>query len=132
VSESQRKRSMFSTGTLSQIESLVAEGLSAKEIADRIGCKLGTLRVKCSQFRISLRRSVSTKTKDNCARRLVITLAEETAFDLELHAAKKGMSRTNLAAALLEAIARDNLYNAVIDHDAKPTRTTHRSATGGE
>jgi hypothetical protein len=102
-----------------QIESLVSEGKSAKEIADKIGCKLGTLRVKCSQHRISLRRTIDAKgSSGNCPRKLVISIDEETSLDLALRAAKHGMSCAKLAAALLETIAQDNLYNAVIDKDS--------------
>ena len=38
------------------IRVLVDEGLSAQEIADRVGWSVGTLRVRCSQLKISLRR----------------------------------------------------------------------------
>jgi hypothetical protein len=39
-----------------QIRRWLDQGLSAKDIADNIGCTLGTLRVRCSQLGISLRR----------------------------------------------------------------------------
>ena len=39
------------------IRALVDEGLSAKQIARRVGWTVGTLRVRCSQLKISLRRS---------------------------------------------------------------------------
>jgi hypothetical protein len=41
---------------LTRIPGLVGQGWSAAEIADELGCSLGTLRVRCSQFGISLRR----------------------------------------------------------------------------
>jgi hypothetical protein len=119
-----RKRSVFSVETFSLIKNLVAQGLPANEIAERVGCKLGTLRVKCSQHRISLRRSPSPAAalKRSGAARLVIPLAEDVSLDLQRHAEKRGLSKASLAAALLEAIANDNLYNAVIDHDLQPKR----------
>jgi DNA-binding CsgD family transcriptional regulator len=40
-----------------RIPVLVASGLSAAEIADAFGCTEGSLRVRCSQLRISLRRA---------------------------------------------------------------------------
>src|SRR3974377_2225981 len=43
------------------IRVLVDEGLSAQEIADRVGWTIGTLRVRCSQLKISLRRSGKSK-----------------------------------------------------------------------
>jgi len=39
------------------IRVLVDQGLSAQEIADRVSWTIGTLRVRCSQLKISLRRS---------------------------------------------------------------------------
>lgn len=116
---SPRKHSIFSEVIFEQIESLVSEGKSAKEIADKIGCKLGTLRVRCSQHRISLRRTIGmTGSRGNWPRKLVISINEETSLDLALRAAKHGMSRAKLAAALLETIVHDDLYSAVIDNDS--------------
>jgi AraC-like DNA-binding protein len=39
-----------------RIPALLARGLSATEIASELGCTEGSLRVRCSQFKISLRR----------------------------------------------------------------------------
>jgi hypothetical protein len=39
-----------------RIPALIANGLSATEIADEFGCTEGSLRVRCSQLKISLRR----------------------------------------------------------------------------
>jgi DNA-binding CsgD family transcriptional regulator len=39
-----------------RIPALIASGLSATEIADEFGCTEGSLRVRCSQLKISLRR----------------------------------------------------------------------------
>jgi hypothetical protein len=50
------RRKLVTADVISQIESWVNSGLSAVAIAERIGCTLGTLRVRCSQFGISLRR----------------------------------------------------------------------------
>jgi hypothetical protein len=45
------------------IRGLVDEGLSAQEIADRVGWTVGSLRVRCSQLKISLRRSGNSKSR---------------------------------------------------------------------
>jgi len=42
--------------TVSQIEHWLQQGLDAKEIAIKIGCTIGTLRVRCSHLGVSLRR----------------------------------------------------------------------------
>jgi hypothetical protein len=42
---------------LARVKALVNQGMSAAAIADELGCTLGTLRVRCSQLGISLRRA---------------------------------------------------------------------------
>jgi hypothetical protein len=53
------RQKLVTADVISQLESWVNSGLSAAAIAERIGCTLGTLRVRCSQFGISLRRKRS-------------------------------------------------------------------------
>jgi hypothetical protein len=116
--ETSRRRSIFSPDTFWLIEGFVAQGLSAQEIADKVGCKLGTLRVKCSQHGLSLRRwSGMTRKSGRAPRRLVTSIADKVLLDLQRHAEKRGVSRANFAGALLETIVRDGLYNAIIDDD---------------
>ena len=47
---------ILTKAALDRVTSLVDQGRSAAEIADELGCTLGTLRVRCSQHGISLRR----------------------------------------------------------------------------
>ena len=47
---------ILTQAALAHVTSLVDQGRSAAEIASEIGCTLGTLRVRCSQLGISLRR----------------------------------------------------------------------------
>src|SRR5262252_10479231 len=47
---------ILTQAALARVASLVDHGRSAAEIASEIGCTLGTLRVRCSQLGISLRR----------------------------------------------------------------------------
>ena len=116
MSDQRSKRARFSPLVFSQISDFVAQGMSAAEIAERIGCKLGSLRVRCSQMGISLRRS-NTPGQSQLPKRLKISLPESIALNLEEQALKKGLSQADLVLALLNAIARDDLYDAVIDHD---------------
>ena len=113
-------RRIFSPLVFSQIKRFVAQGLNPAEIAARIGCKLGSLRVKCSQRGISLRRW--KKSKSRFPKRLIISLPENIALDLQKQADKKRVSKADLAVALLDAIARGNLYGAVIDRDTGPKK----------
>jgi hypothetical protein len=130
-------RTMFSPLVFSQIRSLVAQGLSAAEIAQRIGCKLGSLRVKCSQRGISLRQASAARSESQFQKRLTISLPENVTLDLQKQADKKGVSEADLVLDLLSAIARDNLYDAVIDSDVrsrkyKTSRGPRQSKTGSD
>ena len=82
------------------------EGLSDEEIANRMGWTVGTLRVRCSQLKISLRRS-----------RRNLSVPKATFDRLHQHAALMGISESELAADLLKTIIQDDLYNAVLDRD---------------
>ena len=87
----------------------ISEGLSDEEIAERMGWTVGTLRVRCSQLKISLRRKVSTERH--------IALPKAIVDQLQQYAATMGISASSLAIELLEAITRDRLYRAVLDRD---------------
>jgi hypothetical protein len=129
---------------VSRIGPWVQQGLSANEIAQRIGCTVGTLRVRCSQLKISLRRgavggrgNVATGPGEQALavreflkarqveeaaalsvsinRRLLVVMSPTTIRQLHHKAAVKGLSDSRLAATLLERIAQDDLYDAVLD-----------------
>ena len=51
----QRRRSVLTNDVMAGIPALVQQGLNAEAIAARLGCNVGTLRVRCSQALISLR-----------------------------------------------------------------------------
>jgi hypothetical protein len=115
---------------LERVAKMVAQGLRAAEIANEIGCTLGTLRVRCSQSRISLRVRFTKVEGDRAdypdsreveagsyhtRRRLSFSLPQEALIQLDEWAALNGISTTSLAAKLLVAIARDSLFAAVLD-----------------
>ena len=143
---------ILTQAALARVVSLVAHGRSAAEIAREMGCTLGTLRVRCSQNRISLRRRAtgsrvekvtamnlvpSAKAKAAARRNSVdrvkqnqtvvsessvevrielkVLLPQLTAEQLRERGAFRGMSGSTLAAKLLVTIARDGLYDAVLD-----------------
>lgn len=88
---------------------LVDAGLSDAEIAGKMGWTVGTLRVRCSQLKISLRR------KSVVGRQVVLP---KQVYDLlSRRATSMGVSTSELAGHLLGTIARDGLYNAVLDGD---------------
>jgi IS30 family transposase len=123
-----QSRTKFTRTTTIQIQRWLDEGLSADQIAARIGCTVGTLRVKCSQFGISLRcrkrnyhrantnatRAVRKRSSEP-RERLILSVRRGTLDRLRTHASSKGVSAPKLAASLLEKIAQDDLYKAVPD-----------------
>src|SRR5215470_17481730 len=51
-----KRSAILTSAVLAQVPAWVQQGRAADEIAARLGCTVGTLRVKCSQNGISLRR----------------------------------------------------------------------------
>ena len=51
----ERRRSILTKDVMAGIPVLVQQGLNAEAIAARLGCNVGTLKVRCSQAGISLR-----------------------------------------------------------------------------
>jgi hypothetical protein len=139
------QRKKITPVAITNIRSWVDQGLRAEEIALRVGCTLGTLRVRCSQLRISLRSTngarvaasqARARVRPNSAvinpepipyrprssaengafeRSLILSISQATILMLRRRAASKGLSETGLAASLLERIAQDDLYDAVLD-----------------
>jgi len=96
------------------IRELIGQGLSNIEIANRIGWTVGTLYVRCSQLKISLRRSSK---KVRLKRWPKIPLPDDLFEQLRQRAKIMRVSAAELAVALLKEIARDGLYDAVLDRD---------------
>jgi len=96
------------------IRELVRQGLSNTEVANRMGWTVGTLYVRCSQLKISLRRSSK---KVRLKRWPKIPLPDDLFEQLRQRAAAMGVSTAELAVDLLTEIARDGLYDAVLDRD---------------
>jgi hypothetical protein len=145
---------ILTQAALAHVASLVDNGRGAAEIASEIGCTLGTLRVRCSQHGISLRRratgrreaavttmdlsalaeanaaarrkSIDRNTIDQCRTfvnessvevraELKVLLPPITTEQLRQRGALRGISDSTLASELLVTIARDGLYDAVLD-----------------
>ena len=93
------------------IRVLVDEGLSSQEIADRVGWTIGTLRVRCSQLKISLRRSGKSKSH------MCLTVPNAIFGQLQHQATLMGISESELATDLLKTIVQDDLCDAVLDRE---------------
>jgi transposase-like protein len=145
---------ILTQAALARVASLVDNGRSAAEIASEIGCTLGTLRVRCSQYGISLRRptgrreaavttidlgalaeanaaaprksvdrintvdqsrTVVSESSVEVRAELKVLLPQITTEQLRQRGALRGISGSTLASKLLVTIARDGLYDAVLD-----------------
>jgi len=96
---------------------LIKAGITSGEIADRIGCARGTLRVVCSKAKISLRKSgsheralVSDSTPDRTHYAPIpVKLPDVAVGRLRHEAGKRGLAAATFATMLLEIIAQDNV-----------------------
>jgi hypothetical protein len=82
------------------------------------------VRVKSSQSGISRRRRDPAARGDSVSQRLAFVLSGDIAIRLQKKAQSKGMTTADFAAALLEAIVRDNLYAAVINGDVEDEKNS--------
>jgi hypothetical protein len=112
----------FTPAGILLINRLRDEGRSPAEIAEKLGCALGTLRVRCSQLGISLRQQKHTKwrTLPDVLQRergeeLTIALSARAIDQLRRRAASIGWTEARLVSELLKVIAQDDLYDAVLD-----------------
>ena len=135
-------RKMILTKTvLASIPTLVEQGLNTEAVAARLGCKVSTLKVRCSQAQISLRVPKEVKVvplvplvpvlspakppeppkqKRSYAFALPTTLqlSRVAMSRLRQRAEAIGVNEAQLASDLLEVIAQDDLYDAVLDRKA--------------
>jgi len=109
------RRRILTKAVLATIPEMVEQrGMRAHDIAKTLGCKISTLKVRCSQARISLRPPGSRGGRPSSDER-TIRLNRTVLALLQNRAAATGKTETALARELIEVIARDNLYDAVLD-----------------
>ena len=111
------RRIILTKAVLATIPEMVEQrGMKTQEIAEVLGCKVSTLKVRCSQARISLRQAGSRHGRPDSGER-AIKLNRAALALLQDRAAASGKTEAALARELIETIARDNLYDAVLDID---------------
>ena len=118
---------------------LVQQGLNTEAIAARLGCTAGTLKVRCSQAQISLRVPKEVKVvplvtlvpaptppkppqSKRCfafAMPTTLQLSRVAMSRLRQRREQTGMTEAELVTTLIEVIAQDDLYDAVLDTEAK-------------
>jgi hypothetical protein len=132
-----RRRSNLTKHLMAGIPVLVQQGLNAEAIAARLGCTVGTLRVRCSQAQISLRvpkkvnvvplvpaSPAKPQQSKQCIAFAVPTtlqLSRVAMSRLRQRAEATGMTEAELVTTLIEMIAQDDLYDAVLDNKSKKT-----------
>jgi len=129
------RRTILTKEVLATIPQLVNSGLRSQDIAMRLGCKVTTLKVRCSQARISLRppkeakvlrlvplvplvpapKTPKQKRSYAFAVPTTLQLSRVAMSRLRQRAVATGMTEAELVTTLLEVIARDDLYDAVLD-----------------
>jgi hypothetical protein len=116
-------RHILTKDVMAGIPALVEQGLKPPAIAERFGCKVGTLKVRCSQEKISLRTPrthgsatlVPKQPRERFTLESSLQLSRVAMARLRQRAHATGISEAQLATDLLEIIAQDDLYDAVLD-----------------
>ena len=125
----QRRPSVLTKDVMAGIPVLVQQGLNAEAIAARLGCTVGTLKVRCSQAQISLRVPKEVKVvplvplvpaanppkPPKQRRSYAFALSPVAMSRLRQRAEATGMTEAALVRNLLEVIAQDDLFDAVLD-----------------
>jgi hypothetical protein len=126
--------SILTKDVMAGIPVLVQQGLNAEAIAARLGCTVGTLKVRCSQAQISLRTPKVVKVvplvplvpaspaKPQQSKQYIafavpttLELSRVAMSRLRQRAEATGMTEAELVTTLIEVIAQDDLYDAVLD-----------------
>jgi transposase len=101
---------------LRSIPDLLRQGLRRKEIAELIGVTESTLQVQCSRKGISLRPDGPRERKPLYMETTEpLPLTKRTMEVIREAAEARGKTNIELAARLLETIAKDDLFEAVLD-----------------
>ena len=101
-----RRTTLFTPEVVDMIRREVAGGVSLESIARQVGCTVGTLRVRCSEKGIHLRRDRAW---------VPISLTTYIEEKLKAAAALKGVTVAQLAAALIACCVADDIVDAVLD-----------------
>jgi hypothetical protein len=109
------RRRVFTQTAIDTIRVLAAQGKSAAEIAVAIGSTPGSVRVKCCQLKISLRRRWQARHIGRHS--LVIYVQEADYAALKRKAADTQKSTIELSSELLRAVIRGDIHEAVLDDD---------------
>jgi hypothetical protein len=110
------RRRVFTPTAINTIRVLAAQGKAAAEIATAIGSTPASVRVKCCQLKIPLRRRWEQALHVE-GHRLIIYLQNADYAALRRKAADMQKSAVELSSELLRAVIRGDIYEAVLDDD---------------
>lgn len=115
---------VFTDMVLAQLPLWIIDGWSLDAIAERIGTTPGSLYATCSRLGISLKGAKRPEGKRHVGpegqrymEELILRLPKQLAEKLERRALDMSMSTEHLTIVLLEQIAHDDLFDAVLDFD---------------
>ena len=118
TSTAKRRNKIFTKEVLAEVELLVKQGLNKQQIAGRLGCKASSLQTVACQNRISLCHPDKRKRRPiEITMQVPLEISAPALSALHKAARAKGMPCAKLVADLLEVIATDNLYDAVLDRE---------------
>jgi hypothetical protein len=123
------RQMILTKAVLASVPALVEQGLNKEAIAARLGCKVATLKVRCSQAQITLRvpkevevvplvpalKSPKQKRSYAFAVPTTLQLSKVAMSRLRQRAETTGMTEAEFVTKLLEVIAQDDLFDAVLD-----------------
>jgi hypothetical protein len=111
------RKMILTKAVLASIPELAASGLNRREIAEHLGCKLSTLKVRCCQERIPLPNDRRRGTGPRSPKTKRIKVSQDTVALFHAEAEAKGTTVTEIVARLLELIVKDKLINAILDEE---------------
>src|SRR3974390_3784537 len=107
------RRKIFTEANMVKVKTMAEQGYGAAHIAHEIRSTPGSVRVMCSNKKIKRR---DTSGSSWIPRRwITFKVSEETFLELERYAKQKEVPVQTLTAQLLEIMAKENLFDAVLD-----------------
>jgi hypothetical protein len=114
ISGGSQRRRIFTPSAINAIRRLAAQGKSASEMAEVIGSTSASVRVKCCQLKIKLRRRHPQQISGQS---VMVYLHASDYAALKRKAEDIEKSANELSGELLKAIIRSDIYEAVLDDD---------------
>ena len=121
----------FTSEVLEAIPKWRASGATSEDIAEALGTTVGSLRVMCSQYGISLRTKTRANNSTNIHSLLRKALSAEAWAGLCVEARRREVPVLHLAFTMLEIVAVDDLYEAVIDDKHSHSEVVQKRGVNG-